>query len=131
MRARRYAASYDARRGSVRIWLLGIVRNAVLDRVRVSSRQRDLPVDEMRRLAVLDIAPDAADIVGERDETARVIAELRALPAEQRDTLAAVTLYGFTAREVSEASNVPLGTVKTRIRLGLRRRRDRLGARVA
>lgn len=127
VRAWRYAGSYDARRGSVRAWLLGIVRNVALDRVRVSGRRRELSVDQVR-LEIEEAAPDPADAVGVRDEAARALSSLQALPAEQRDTLIAVTIHGLSAREVSEAWGVPLGTVKTRIRLGLRRLRQRVGS---
>src|SRR4030095_8366149 len=50
------------------------------------------------------------------------------LPAEQRATLLAVTLQGLSTREVSERDGVPLGTVKTRLRLALHKVRDRLRA---
>ncbi len=127
VRAWRYAASYDARRGSVASWLQGIVRNAALDRVRVSGRRRELPLAELPTEVLGDL-PDVTDAVSAHDEAARILVMLGSLPREQRETLVAVTLYGFTAREVSEATNVPLGTVKTRIRLGLRKVRDQLGA---
>ena len=52
------------------------------------------------------------------------------LPPEQRDALLAVKLRGLSASELSTATGVPLGTVKTRIRLGLRKLRDQLGERV-
>ena len=55
---------------------------------------------------------------------------MRSLPTEQREAVLAVTLFGFRASELSAATGVPLGTVKTRIRLGLRKLRDQLGARV-
>ena len=47
VRAWRYAGSYDPRRGAVSAWLLGIVRNVALDRIRVSSRRRELPVESI------------------------------------------------------------------------------------
>lgn len=128
VRAWRYAASYDARRGSVASWLQGIVRNAALDRVRVSGRHRELLFADLPDDVLDDPDPDVTDMVSARGEAARILASLRTLPREQRETLLAVTLYGFSAREVSEATNVPLGTVKTRIRLGLRKVRDQLGA---
>jgi len=49
------------------------------------------------------------------------------LPDEQRQAVVAVTLFGLSGREYSEAAHLPLGTVKTRVRLGLRKRRDELG----
>ena len=129
VRAFRYAGSYDARRGAVSSWLLGIVRNAALDRVRVTNRRREMLFAELPREALLD-EPDETDAVGQRDAARRIVASVEALPVEQRETLLAVTLYGLTAREVSDALDVPLGTVKTRIRLGLRKLRGQLGVRV-
>jgi RNA polymerase sigma-70 factor (ECF subfamily) len=131
VRAWRYAASYDPRRGSVSTWLLGIVRNAALDRVRVSSRRRELLYAELPRDALLDHDPDVSDAIGERDAAKRIIEHVEALPVEQREAVLAATIYGLGAREISEAIGVPLGTVKTRIRLGLRKLRDRLGVRVS
>lgn len=127
LRAWRYAASYDPRRGSVSGWLLGIVRNAALDRVRLSARGPML-FGELPAGAVVEETLDASDAIGERDEARPVLAALGALPEEQRQTLLAVALHGLSAREVSERTNVPLGTVKTRIRLALRKLRDQLEA---
>lgn len=129
VRAWRYAASYDPRRGSVVSWLLGIVRNVALDRARVSGRHRELTT-ELTSEAFLEHDPDVADAIGDRDAAMRVVASLEMLPPEQRDALIAVTLRGLSAREVSESTDVPLGTVKTRIRLGLRKLRDQLGSEV-
>jgi RNA polymerase sigma factor (sigma-70 family) len=131
VRAWRYAASYDARRGSVATWLLRIVRNVALDRVRLVSRRQESMLDDQLVAAVGPAAPDPAEGAGDRDAAARIVASMRALPAEQRQALLAVTLLGLSASEVSEAVGVPLGTVKTRIRLGLRKVRDQLGVTVA
>jgi RNA polymerase sigma factor (sigma-70 family) len=130
VRAWRYAGSYDPRRGAVVAWLLGIVRNVALDRVRVSSRRRELPVDSIPVALQLEHTADSAAAAGERDNVARIVASMQALPTEQREAVLAVTIFGFRASELSAATGVPLGTVKTRIRLGLRKLRDQLGARV-
>ena len=53
-----------------------------------------------------------------------VVEAVRSLPAEQRDTLLAAAYYGYTGSEISEAWGVPLGTVKTRLRLALRKVRE-------
>jgi RNA polymerase sigma-70 factor (ECF subfamily) len=128
VRAWRYAASYDPRRGAVVGWLLGITRNVALDRVRVSERR----APEVATDPPLDLAIDAVDETGEavsrRDDVARVAASLRSLPDEQRRALVAVTLLGLSTREHADAAGVPLGTAKTRVRLGLRKVRDRMGA---
>ncbi|HKE77444.1 MAG TPA: sigma-70 family RNA polymerase sigma factor [Acidimicrobiales bacterium] len=130
VRAWRYAASYDPRRGAVGGWLLGIVRNVALDRLRVAQRSRLVAVGPSPEDLPDGEVPDTADAVGERDQVARLVALLDDLPAEQRATLLAVTLNGLSTREVSERDGVPLGTVKTRLRLALHKVRDRLGAEV-
>jgi RNA polymerase sigma-70 factor (ECF subfamily) len=64
------------------------------------------------------------DLVSPRDDLVPILDELRALPAEQRETLMAAAYFGFTAREISVAWGVPIGTVKTRLRSALGRLRD-------
>ena len=130
VRAWRYAASFDPRRGSVAGWLLGIVRNVALDHVRVSGRRRELHLADLPHEPTLDDVPDVADLATDHDVTRGIVTLMDSLPREQRQTLLAVTLHGFSARETSEAMDVPLGTVKTRIRLALRKLRDQLAAEV-
>jgi RNA polymerase sigma factor (sigma-70 family) len=125
VRAWRYAASYDPRRGSVATWLLGITRNVAIDRGRTSGTRREIPFD-VPPLEVVADQDDVGDQIADRDDVARVVAALRSFPSEQRDALLAATLLGLSAREISEATDVPLGTVKTRIRRGLRRLREEL-----
>ena len=124
VRAWRYAASFDPRRGPAAAWLLAIARNASLDYVRARGRRLDrLPLEP------LDALPDLADtdqILSPHDAIAPVAVAVRALPQDQRDTLMAAAYYGFTAKEISEAWNVPLGTVKSRLRLALLKLRDGL-----
>lgn len=128
IRAWRFAASFDERRGSVAAWLLGITRNVALDTVRGQGRRPE-PVGE----AGPDVAADDVDVATaiERRADARRVADLmRTLPEPQRKALLAVTLHGLTTREVSELAGIPQGTVKTRIRLALRKLRDEMGTRV-
>jgi RNA polymerase sigma factor (sigma-70 family) len=130
LRAWRYAASFDPRRGSVVGWLMGITRNAAVDRARLSSvaRTRVEPSDldgihdPEAGDAVLD--DEAARIAERHDLLAHVARSWKTLPPEQQAALAAVTVRGLTAREYAEAAGIPLGTAKTRIRLGLRRLRQ-------
>lgn len=125
VRAYRYAAGYDPRRGSVIGWLLTIVRNVALDRMRVTARRTEVSLD-----AVADWptdGPDTGDLAGEHEDEDRALAATRELPAEQREALLAVTIMGLSAREYSESAGVPLGTAKGRIRLGLQKLRGNLG----
>lgn len=125
VRAWRAAATFDERRGSVAAWLLGITHNVALDSVRGRGRQPE-PVGEPDP----DVASDAHDVAGtiERRAATRQAAELmRSLPESQRQALVAVTLWGMTTREVAEMAGIPHGTVKTRVRLALRKLRDGMG----
>ena len=126
VRAWRYGASYDPRRGSVLGWLLAIVRNVALDHLRLRGRRPDTALPEMPAELVVDDT-DPAEAAALSDDAAHVAAAIRTLPEDQRDAVVAVTLFGLSGREYSEAANLPLGTVKTRVRLGLRKLRDELG----
>jgi RNA polymerase sigma-70 factor (ECF subfamily) len=128
VRAWRYASSYDARQGSVSTWLLRIVRNVALDRLRVAARRPEVPTSDLTADWIAD--DDVADLVGQTDGARRIVGMMRSLPPDQRDALLAVTLHGLSAPEYSDATGTPLGTVKTRIRLALRKLRDELGAQV-
>jgi RNA polymerase sigma-70 factor (ECF subfamily) len=128
LRAWRYGEGYDPRRGSVLGWLLAIVRNVALDHQRVNGRRSEGTLPDLPSFDLLvDDADDIADVAAQHDHEAHVLAAMRTLPREQQEAVAAVTLYGLSGREYSEAAQIPLGTVKTRIRLGLRRLRDELG----
>jgi RNA polymerase sigma factor (sigma-70 family) len=132
LRAWRYAASFDPRRGSVASWLMGITRNAAVDRVRLTSTARSrVEVGDpftFNEAGVGDAVVDdeAARLAERSDALAQVAKVWTTLPPEQRAALAAVTVRGLTAREYAEAAGIPLGTAKTRIRLGLRKLRQNL-----
>lgn len=122
VRAWRHAAGYDPRRGRVAAWLLTIARNVAIDR----ARMRRIPAADPDVIAArLDVAgEDAMPDIGERDRLRRALA---ALPDEQRRALVLAVYGGRTAREISEADGVPLGTVKTRIRTAMLTLRETLG----
>jgi RNA polymerase sigma factor (sigma-70 family) len=122
VRAWRYAATYDERRGRVSTWLLTIARNLALDRARlnrVSPVDPDLIAAQLQQVEPAG-SPDEPEAHAERDHLRGLLAEL---PAEQRRALVLATYFGRTAKEISELDGVPLGTVKTRIRTGMHRLR--------
>jgi RNA polymerase sigma-70 factor (ECF subfamily) len=125
VRAWRHASSYDARRGQVSSWLLTIARNLALDRARLT---RARPVDPDLLISQLDREAGTARI----DDPARVADRERlrdllvALPQEKRRALVLATYFGRTAQEIAELDGAPVGTVKTRIRDGLRKLRARM-----
>jgi RNA polymerase sigma factor (sigma-70 family) len=121
-RAWRFAPGYDPRRGAVSSWMLTIVRNVAVDVLRTT---RDRPYDPATLVDLVTAGRPAgeltADAVADRE---RLLTALRAVPAEQAQAVVLAAYYGLTAREVAEREGLPLGTVKTRIRLGLGRLRD-------
>jgi RNA polymerase sigma factor (sigma-70 family) len=121
-RAWKHAATYDARRGRVSSWLLTITRNLAIDRTRTRPVA---PTDPDVIASRLDLAEhDALPDIPERDRLRRAVA---ALPDDQKRALVLAVYGGRTAREISELDDVPLGTVKTRIRTAMIRLRETLG----
>jgi RNA polymerase sigma factor (sigma-70 family) len=120
VKAWRYAASYDPRRGPVAAWLLTIARNAALDHARARARcYPDRPgLDELEDVVGVD------DVESPYEDLVPLAAALRTLPDEQRAVLMASVYRGLTTREISDAWQLPIGTVKTRLRLALGKLRD-------
>ena len=118
IRAWRGAEAYDARKGRVSTWLLTIARNAAVDLLRV---RRSEPMDPEALLA-LEVGEDQderSDPAIKADEHQRVKSAIGTLPIEQRRALIKAAFFGYTAREIGAQEDVPLGTVKTRIRTAM------------
>lgn len=122
----RSATTFDPARGSVLAWLLVATRSRSIDRLR--SRRPAARAG----LTSVDQVPDKADSRDlETDSAARewetlcrsAIAEL---PAEQRIVLELAYFEGLTHQEIAQKTSTPLGTVKTRVRLGLMKLKDRI-----
>jgi RNA polymerase sigma-70 factor (ECF subfamily) len=123
LKAWRRAASYDARRGRVATWLLTITRNTAVDAVRYgheSPIDPDLLITMLTRRDEVLPSPDLEGAMALREA-------LRELPPEQSHPIVQMAFQGLTAREIALQQQIPLGTVKTRVRRGLRRLGDRLG----
>jgi RNA polymerase sigma factor (sigma-70 family) len=122
----RHAGNYDARKGRVSTWLLSIARNLAIDHTRV--RRLD-PVDPDVIAAELSIdsqTPGAGDTGLEPDERAQLRTAIGELPEDQRRALFHAAYLGRSAREISALEDVPLGTVKTRIRTAMLKLRSQL-----
>jgi RNA polymerase sigma-70 factor (ECF subfamily) len=128
----RSGARYDRARGSVRSWMLGIVRNRAIDLLRSrSSRAPKLGFDDE---AVLEQRPaeELTDTEALRRETARELrGALGELPGEQSKVIELAYFGGFSQSEIATMVGVPLGTVKGRMRLGLEKIRGRLAGGLA
>jgi RNA polymerase sigma-70 factor (ECF subfamily) len=121
----RGANSYRPERGAVRTWLLAICRNAAIDwrRTRGKRAEREVSMDAAAEF-LADGKVDEQVVDALRAERVRkVVAEL---PAEQRDVLSLAFWGGYSQSEIAARTNTPLGTVKSRVRLGMTKLRERL-----
>jgi len=124
----RQAARYDASRGAVGAWLLVMARTRAIDRLR-ARRTRPAASTMAPDRALEDVpagAPDAASEMIDAEEARRVRRALADLPLLQRLAIELAYYEGLTQREIADRLEQPLGTVKTRIRLGLSKLRETL-----
>jgi len=124
-RAWRHAPAYDHRRGSVAAWLLTITRNLAIDTLRMRRAEPADP-DVIVALQVPASGKGPDDAAAASDEAAKVRAAVERLPHDQRRALVLAAFYGRTAKEISVAEGIPLGTAKTRIRSGMLKLRAEL-----
>ena len=120
VRVWRRASTFDPSRGGVRAWLLTIVHHCAIDLLRRRAGAPPIAAG-LDEVAERQAAPDAWSDVVSRLERDRVRAAVAALPGEQRRAIELAYFDGLTHREIAEQDGVPLGTVKGRLRLGLRR----------
>lgn len=115
------AAGFDPARGSVRSWLCGVVRNRAIDMLRGRSARDRRQTELAGGDNVRDLSSDSdpwrrVSAAMERDAVHEALAQL---PVEQRHAVELAYYGGYTQREIAEISNVPVSTVKGRMRLGL------------
>jgi DNA-directed RNA polymerase specialized sigma24 family protein len=119
------AAEDISQEAFVRAWRLTITRNLAIDAVRV-RRPVVIDPDSILAMNLSSGGPLPDELAALRDDADRLSAAMAQLPVEQRRALVMAGLLGHTAREVSEAEGIPLGTAKTRIRTALLRLRSAL-----
>jgi RNA polymerase sigma-70 factor, ECF subfamily len=122
----RSASSFDASRGTVLAWLLVVTRSRAIDRIRA---RRPASRGALRSLDEVAESPSREDV--EADSATRQWESLcrsaiEELPDEQRRVLELAYFGGLTHHEIAEKTGTPLGTVKTRVRLGLMKLRERI-----
>jgi RNA polymerase sigma-70 factor, ECF subfamily len=123
----RSSAAYDAARGSVRTWVLSVVRNRAIDAFRREAAKATSELDEQRVAERLP-APELTDREVERRDDARQVRDaLKGLPADQRQVIELAFFGGFSHSQIAEMLKLPAGTVKGRMRLGLSKMRFALG----
>jgi RNA polymerase sigma-70 factor (ECF subfamily) len=120
----RKAGLFDRRQASVSTWIFRIARNRRIDVFRRSKRP-DLDPEETMILPAGVEAPE--DRVEAMETEARVRAAMKDLPEEQLQLLRLAFYEGLSHREIAGKLDVPLGTVKSRIRLAFAKMKSRLG----
>jgi RNA polymerase sigma-70 factor (ECF subfamily) len=123
----RSGARFDRARGSVRSWMLSIVRNRAIDALR--SRAGKAPKLTFDDDAVLEQRPSeelTEDEAMRRETAGEIRGALGELPGEQSKVIELAYFGGFSQSEISRMLGVPLGTVKGRMRLGLEKIRGEL-----
>lgn len=117
----RRATSYSPQSGAVRSWLVSIVHHRTIDYLRTVRRRSTLKeatweeVEQDDRTAF----PDVWDEAWRSVQSAQVRAALMDIPTEQRMVIELAYFQGWTHSEIAAGSQIPLGTVKARMRLGL------------
>jgi RNA polymerase sigma-70 factor, ECF subfamily len=119
----RNASSYRAERGSVRTWILSIVHNRGIDQLR-SRASRRRTQDRIEASAPRSQPSEAFAETWRNSQRDQVREALNTLPPEQLKILELAYFSGYTHVEISELLRLPLGTVKGRMRLGLKKIRD-------
>jgi RNA polymerase sigma-70 factor (ECF subfamily) len=125
------ARMFDAVRGSEAAWLISIARSRGIDRLRSrkvrSDRENDAGREISHRSAFVDQATGAEDAIRSQEQRA-VRGALAELPEAQRIALELAYFEGLSQSEIATRLGEPLGTIKTRMQLGMKKLRERLKA---
>jgi RNA polymerase sigma-70 factor, ECF subfamily len=114
----RNAARYSSSRASARTWILSITHHRAVDAVRRRRPTSEIPDPDIAPAAAL-VLPDIWPEVAERLDAAAVRTALDELSPVQREAIELAYFSGLTQQEIAEKTTTPLGTVKSRVRLGL------------
>lgn len=117
------AGDYSSARGSVKSWLFLRMRSRAIDRLRLASRKNVELGDKVLATATRDVVEDPA-LAPDR---AQVRGTLQSLPPDQRVAIELAYFGGLSGAQIAEQLGVPLGTVKTRLALGMSKLRAAFG----
>jgi RNA polymerase sigma-70 factor (ECF subfamily) len=128
-RAWQQGSSFQSSRGSLVTWLLSITHNLAIDEIRKRNR-RPLKADSAEPEALLagvrDESQNVEDEVWLGSLRESIVEALNQLPPAQREPIELAYFQGLTQREIAEHLDEPLGTIKTRMRLGMLKLREHL-----
>lgn len=123
----RRADTYNPARGRVGTWVMSMAHHRAVDYLR--RRRRSAPLEpEMDPERTPSSAPSADEVLMREDLAREVRAALARLPPDQRQVVVMAYYQGYTQSEIARLLGIPLGTVKTRMRLALQKLRDFLGS---
>ena len=132
-RAWQQGGNFSAGKGSFVTWLLSITHNLSIDEIRKRKR-RPQKADSEEPEQVLAAGPDTGSWADVEEEVwlgtfrGTIGVALAELPDAQREAIEMAYFRGMTQREIAEALGEPLGTIKTRMRLGMQKLKDALGS---
>lgn len=120
----RQAAAYDTSRGVPLAWVMTIARSRAIDRLRAGKhdQQNKDPLDAIAEVRASGVNPEEASVFSERRQLVRTA--LNTLAPEQREVIELAYYSGLSHSEIALKLGQPLGTVKTRTRLGMIKLRD-------
>jgi RNA polymerase sigma-70 factor (ECF subfamily) len=124
----RDAGRYDAARATVAGWVVMLTRTRAIDRLRARKSRPDqnLPVDTATAPPATDPARNPEQVAISAEDARGVRQALEVLPEAQRSLVDLAYFEGLTHMEIAERTGVPLGTVKTRLRMAMAAMRDAL-----
>ena len=120
------AERYDRSRSSVSTWLVLITRSRAIDRLRSRQVKQRTAIAAQREKGDLHTSPEGVGHVLNDERGKRLNEAMSDLPPEQRDVLELAFYKGMTQSEIAERSGIPLGTVKTRTLLAMKKLRKAL-----
>lgn len=120
------ASRYDPRLGGASTWIMTMTHRRAVDRIRASQagRDRDLKIGIRDRAVEYDQVSETVEVRIENERVGRAMSRLSEL---QRQAVSLAYYGGYSQAEVAELLQIPLGTVKTRLRDGMIRLRDEMG----
>jgi len=123
----RASGSYSAERGRFVSWLMSVVRHRAIDELRRLNVRPEGSAVELNEALLTTPHPDGVDDTLEAHRRQELVrSALANLPAPQREALELAYFGGLTQQEIAEKTGTPLGTIKTRMRLGLLKMREEL-----